>query len=398
LATAGGFAAGTFVRSPWDDAVSNARAHVVATALVEHREFLPEPVEAQGTVSIGSVRDLAPPPGAAALQVVTGARAKVGDVVQSGVELLQVSGRPVIALSLPFDLYRDIHPGDRGADIRALQDSLRSLGLYSMASDGEYGSSTAAAVRQLYRSLGAEPPSVSAEAQEAVKVAEDALAQATATSPAMGDASSIPGDEARLRDALDDARRAADTPVLMAEVVAIPSGGATVVSVAPVGTRLEGETTVMASLRSGQASGSVRVSVADQAFFPVGAAVDVVSTTDQSISRKATVTALSEFRPADDTSDVPGYDATVTFAEPQDVPFEDKAQIIARIDSDAPPRRGLAVPLIAVREDGKGTFVLVRQADKPVRVEVNVVMTADGYALVDSELTEGAEVIVSGGT
>lgn len=45
--------------------------------------------------------------------------------------------------------YRDIHGGDTGDDVAALQRALTDLGLYTSEVDGEYGAGTAAAVTLL---------------------------------------------------------------------------------------------------------------------------------------------------------------------------------------------------------------------------------------------------------
>lgn len=399
LVTAAGFVVGATVRSPWQDAVENSQADLVASTNVEIREFTPEAVEAPGRVTIGSLRDVAPLAGDGAVQVVTARRAKPGDVLKPGHALVEVSGRPLIALSLPFDLYRDISPGDRGADVRALQESLQLLGLYGTAPDGEYGPATATAVRALYENLDADPPEPSDEAREALRTAEEALDAATSSPPeGEGGEESATADGTALTEQLDEAKDAADTPVRMSEIVAVPSGSASVVSVATVGARLEGDNLTVASLRSGEPSATARVSVADAKSFTVGTTVDVVATTNQSTSRKAEVIAVSDFKPADDNAEMPGYDIKLRFAKTGDLPYEDNEQVIARITSTGQPRTGPAVPLIAVREDSSGTYVLRPGADNSTtRVGVQVLMTADGYALVEGDLTEGIEVIVSEG-
>lgn len=89
--------------------------------------------------------------------VVTAAGAEAGSSLSSGQAIVWVNDRPVIALAGPFPLYRDLGPGDEGADVRALQQALAGLG-YGVRADGQFGPATARAVRQLYKRVGASVP------------------------------------------------------------------------------------------------------------------------------------------------------------------------------------------------------------------------------------------------
>lgn len=187
------FVAGTLVRSPWQEAVDNSQQRPVVTAVVERRTLLPETAPAQGTYSAGATVDVTLPEGEK--QIVTRQLKQSGDVLRSGDALAEVSGRPVIALTLPFALYRDIRPGSTGSDVQAVQDALRALGVYSARTDGTYGPSTAAAVEALYDRAGFPAPVTDPELLEAVETAQEGVsneraAEGVATSAGPPSASS----------------------------------------------------------------------------------------------------------------------------------------------------------------------------------------------------------------
>lgn len=100
--------------------------------------------------------------------VVTAVKVANGRQVDAGDPVVEVSGRPVIALPGRFPLYRDLHPGDTGVDVRQLQEALSDAG-YDVGVDGTFGPRTTRAVQALYRHAGypvatqtAAPPQTSA--------------------------------------------------------------------------------------------------------------------------------------------------------------------------------------------------------------------------------------------
>lgn len=100
---------------------------------------------------------------------------QIGDDVSSGcvrmfnrdVELLfdwVVIGTPVVIAGQPFgplrNPRRELGPGERGADVLAVQRRLRMLGFDPKASDGRYEESTVAAVRRFQESRALAPTGV----------------------------------------------------------------------------------------------------------------------------------------------------------------------------------------------------------------------------------------------
>ncbi len=111
--------------------------------------------------------------------VVTGTYKRVGAEVEPGDVILEVSGRPLIALRGKFPAYRDMQPGDTGKDVAELQAALRGLG-YSSPGDasGYFGPSTKQAVRGLYAHLGYTVPTTGSSSEQQVRTAETAVVQA----------------------------------------------------------------------------------------------------------------------------------------------------------------------------------------------------------------------------
>lgn len=153
---AASFTAGYFVRSPNEAAIANSQTPVVVTVPLEMRTPQGSTTEISGVVHVGTVIPVEI--GEKVDGVVTAHYLEAGARVESGMPVIEISGRPLIALHLPFDLYRDLTVGDSGRDVRVVQEALRALGLYHRAVDGYYGPSTAAAVKALYQRSHMTPP------------------------------------------------------------------------------------------------------------------------------------------------------------------------------------------------------------------------------------------------
>lgn len=156
--TCAGLLLGGVVRSPRE--ITARPATVAGPVYAEASERVVAPVvSVPGTVD-GQRQVTVPAPDVEAGQraVVTDVPVRVGDVVRSGELLGEVAGRPVIALRLSVPLYRSLHRGAHGDDIREVQRALRVLGYYRRPVTGVFDRSTEAAVARLYRSLDQEPP------------------------------------------------------------------------------------------------------------------------------------------------------------------------------------------------------------------------------------------------
>jgi hypothetical protein len=100
-----------------------------------------------------------------------------GDRVDGGALLLDVSGRPIIALQGAVPMYRDITLGDSGDDVWQLTTALVGLDLLPEA-DATYTAAAAEALSALYDGLGYPAPSATAQAREEVTAAGGAVDQA----------------------------------------------------------------------------------------------------------------------------------------------------------------------------------------------------------------------------
>lgn len=85
--------------------------------------------------------------------VVTALPRSSGSVPEAGAVLVEVNGRPVVGLSLPFPLWRDITADMTGRDVEAVQQALKALGYFRSNITGTFAASTQEAVTRLYGHL-----------------------------------------------------------------------------------------------------------------------------------------------------------------------------------------------------------------------------------------------------
>lgn len=81
---------------------------------------------------------------------------ETGDDVKAGTVLLEVSGRPMIALEGAVPAYRDLQEGDTGPDVEQLQLALQQI--YGTPKTGKFDSRTASDVKKLYDHAGYDHP------------------------------------------------------------------------------------------------------------------------------------------------------------------------------------------------------------------------------------------------
>lgn len=148
--------------------------------------------------------------------VVTGLVPEVGAELTEGTAMLEVAGRPVIALVGELPMYRALRPGMNGPDVLQLEQTLERLGLDPGKVDNAYTASTGQAVAELYELVGYEPPAadpqVQAEldaAEEQVQVARDGEAAAEQALTAAKEGAPEP-ERVAARNAVEAAERALD--------------------------------------------------------------------------------------------------------------------------------------------------------------------------------------------
>jgi hypothetical protein len=101
-------------------------------------------------------------------------RAKLG----AGQMAMTVDGRPVFVLPGTIPMHRDLGRGDRGPDVRQLEQALAGLGLDPGAVDGRYDSGTEGAVSALYLRRGWDPFGPTNAQLEQLRTAQAAAATA----------------------------------------------------------------------------------------------------------------------------------------------------------------------------------------------------------------------------
>ncbi|GLX00497.1 peptidoglycan-binding protein [Microtetraspora sp. NBRC 16547] len=178
-----GWGVSTRLRSPADEAALRKppKASLI-TAPVE-RTKLVSTVAVSGTLEYGSplpVTLAGAVGGDDPIQRAT--RAPRPGVIKEGAVLLEVNGRPVIALAGRVPMHRTISPGAAGADVRQLQRALRRLG-YGVPVTGVFDQATITAVGRFYAKKGyeAQKPTLADRQQrdllrKAARTAQETLA------------------------------------------------------------------------------------------------------------------------------------------------------------------------------------------------------------------------------
>ena len=168
LAAGGGLAASTLIESPAQQAAeTKAPKPSVLTASVM-KKVLANTITTRGTVGAAGDLTVTPTPGGGSSSSPSGANAslvvsklyaRAGDQIHAGQVLVEVSGRPIIALPGAVPAYRDLKPGMDGPDVAQFQAALTQLG-HDCAPDssGHFGPGTKNALTKLYAQLGYSVP------------------------------------------------------------------------------------------------------------------------------------------------------------------------------------------------------------------------------------------------
>lgn len=228
----GGWIAGTRVRSP-EAAAAKAAAPEASdiTAPVELR-VLSSRVVTRGTVTPGrstTVTGFA----SETASTVTGVFAAVGDQLAEGDRIVEVSGRPIFVLEGEVPAFRDMRPGMTGPDVEQLQAALARLSCPLDDAENGFAESTKDCVTRLYGALGYSTLATSdteaedldeartavADAEEALRKAQDDLAEASTPPTAL--------ELATEQVAVDAARRKVAQDAAAEATAAAESGAAT---------------------------------------------------------------------------------------------------------------------------------------------------------------------------
>lgn len=111
--------------------------------------------------------------------VVTGQVPEVGTTIDAASVVLEVAGRPVVALPGELPAYRTLRVGVSGPDVLQLKQALAALGINPGNVESDvYDAATVAAVDQLYVAAGYPSPAASDEDAAALTAARDGLRSA----------------------------------------------------------------------------------------------------------------------------------------------------------------------------------------------------------------------------
>jgi peptidoglycan hydrolase-like protein with peptidoglycan-binding domain len=179
VALGSGVFAGTRITSPEEAAARAAPPDASDVTVPIERRELESTVVARGDASYTGAVDVDLQfPGLETTPVVTGKVPDVGDKVRRGDVLLEIIGRPVIALTGDIPMYRTLRPGMTGPDVKQLEKALDKLGLDPGTVDDTYTNSTGNAVAALFEKAGYDPPQPDPEVQADVDAANDAVQMA----------------------------------------------------------------------------------------------------------------------------------------------------------------------------------------------------------------------------
>ncbi len=216
---AGGFVAAKLVISPADAAARTAAPPAAPITVPVESKQLDADIVTRGDIGFTDSVQVKLAPGGAegAVSVVTGRLPEVGSVLQNGTVMLEVTGRPVIALSGDLPTYRSLVAGSSGPDVEQLEATLAALGRDPGPLDKTYDAATGAAVAALYAQLGYPAPQPGDDvvaalgaARSAADTADQGVVEAK-KALAVADAGPVPSVRLSLQATVDAAQAAYDS-------------------------------------------------------------------------------------------------------------------------------------------------------------------------------------------
>ncbi len=322
-----------------------------------------------GTIKVGKSLDVVATAPEGRRPVVSAKPLGKGDAVRWCYPIVEVAGRPIIALKGAVPAYRDLASGDTGGDVRQLQNALAECGIYRGKADGKFGGATEQAVSLLYRNAGYDtetsaqpevPTSDPTQGAGGAPASPGTTAPSIVTVPA-GELAFLP-EQGEIRSVAGLGTSPADSPVV---TIAL-SGNIAELAVDPL---------VATKLRPGS---RVAIRVGD------GGAI------------QAKLPPLPDAPTQRDGAD-PVYIVDVPMPEGAKGVVAG-ADVTYSIQTGSDKNYSTIVPTTALYESTDGTsFVLRSQGDVTTTVPVAVVETAGGFAAVRDEkgtLVAGDRVVV----
>ena len=267
--TVGGVAS-RFIISPGDAAVRTREPDPSNIAVPVERRELVSKVVTRGEIALGDAFSLSIP--ATEGSVVTEHPPTAGAKLAEGDLLVEVSERPVLLLSGPVPMYRDMLPGSTGADVEQLEQSLKRLGFDPGVVDAKFDGATEKALADLYQARGYAAPEPSADD---VGRLEEARQRVVAAQAAVADAGGAAGTEAEV--GVRDAERALASARRAALGVALEGDGAVETANAVATAASEAESSASADLEAARQRGAPPDELRELAAAARSASVDRVS-------------------------------------------------------------------------------------------------------------------------
>lgn len=325
--------------------------------------------------------------------VVTKVKVKPGDVVKPGAVLVEVAGRPVLALHGSLPAYRNLTAGAVGQDVVQLQKGLAQLG-YRRGADasGTFGSGTQQALKSLYTAAGYAAPTSAGMKTDAGKA--DA-------GKADGDKPGEPQDKGTTPGVRTGAQPT--VTLLASEIVFVSESPVRVESVdAVVGTTA---TERLMTVTAGALAVDGTLEGYQKELVRPGQKVEIFSdrTGERAVGTVASVgpAPTPSGKDAAPATGVPQYQVKITSDEPLSGDFAGQD---VRLTISAASSNGevLAVPAAAVssRADGRTTLDVLTEEGKQTRVEIRTGMTGDGAVEVipvSGSLAPGDRVVLGVG-
>jgi hypothetical protein len=156
LAAVLGLVVGSRIRSPAELAAqAEAPSPSLLTVPIEER-VLSSRVLVRGTITSSEEAPVTISAAGLSAPIVTRAPLQVGDSVEEGDVLVEISTRPIIAFPGAVPVFRSLTLGVEGPDVEQLEAALVRLD-YMRAADSVFDTETSGAIEALYRDLGYQP-------------------------------------------------------------------------------------------------------------------------------------------------------------------------------------------------------------------------------------------------
>lgn len=322
---------------------------------------------------------------------------EVGDEVKAGTVLLEVSGRPMIALEGDVPAYRDLQEGDTGPDVEQLQLALQQI--YGTPKTGTFDSRTASDLKKLYDHAGYDHATTSEE----VATEEDDTAEGDT-----GDENTEGGEENTGGAQTETVERVA---LPASEVVFLPELPMQVSKVnAKQSAPVEGTVLVLASgdwkleAELDEEVGSELSKLGDEAELEYGDGplegqeVGGFELETREVEGETDQWSEEEAQTVEKTFAVFAFDAEAVEGIDDLAPGEEQEVTLVRARS---AEDALIVPLSALWTDSEGrTMITVLEEDGTTErhIEVDVSLRHEGRGVVvpvEGELAAGDEVVIA---